>query len=355
MITIPLIVTVTAVVAVNVLFYRWYVRFAQARNFTDVPNHRSAHEEPVPGGGGIGFGVTAIAGMAVYLLLSGQGFNMPMGTTLAVMSAVLLTGWADDFRGLPALFRFGIYSLAAVAVMLFVGHFSSFYIPFLGMLETGMVGYLLAFLWILGWLNAYNFMDGLDGMAALQAMVISFGWCVFAWKWNLPVLFALNGLLLAGSGVFLVFNWSPAKVFMGDGGSVLLGLSFGVMPLLATTLSENVLAGYVVWPAVLMLWPFLFDSFYTFVRRAAAGEDLLDPHRSHLYQRLHKIGWSHDRVTVLYAFYALLSLAAAILFEQGDRWTRLGVGIFVLTISAGHVLMVHFLEQRVRGPSGAAE
>lgn len=346
MITLPLIATATTVVAANVLFYRWYIVFARERNITDIPNYRSAHAEPVPGGGGVGFAGTTILGMIVFLIWSGQGVSAPFLVTLAVMTVVLLVGWTDDLRGLSQAFRMGIYSLAAVAVVLFVGKFSTFYIPLIGIVQTGILGYLLAFLWIVGWLNAYNFMDGLDGMAALQAMIIALGWCIFTWKWNLPGLFALNALLLAGIGVFLVYNWSPARVFMGDGGSVFLGLIFGVMPLLADSMLDNVLAGFVVWPATLMLWPFLFDTLYTFVRRLAAGERVFVAHRSHLYQRLYRIGWSHDRVTILYSFYALLSLAGAVLFEQGGKWVRLGVAVFMLLYSLLHVLFVRRMEKK---------
>jgi UDP-N-acetylmuramyl pentapeptide phosphotransferase/UDP-N-acetylglucosamine-1-phosphate transferase len=160
--------------------------------------------------------------------------------------------------------------------------------------------------WIVGLCNAYNFMDGIDGIAAAQAIVAGAGWAWLGWRGG-DAMTALAGALIAGASLgFLFFNWPPAKVFMGDAGAAFLGFTFAALTVLALTQSlERAAAG------ALFVWPFLFDTTFTLVRRLVRGENVLRAHRSHLYQRLVARGWSHARVTMLYAALAALGVAIA--------------------------------------------
>src|SRR5690606_16101459 len=108
--------------------------------------------------------------------------------------------------------------------------------------------------------NIYNFMDGIDGIATVQAIGTSSGWMIFSALWGLPELFALNTCILTAVTVFLLFNWPPARIFMGDVGSLFLGFAFAIMPFLASSMSGFVAAGEAIWLAGLLLWPFLFDG-----------------------------------------------------------------------------------------------
>jgi UDP-N-acetylmuramyl pentapeptide phosphotransferase/UDP-N-acetylglucosamine-1-phosphate transferase len=152
----------------------------------------------------------------------------------------------------------------------------------------------LGVLWIVAFVNAFNFMDGIDGIAGAQALVAGLGWTALGAALGDGAVRAL-GIVIAGSAAgFLLLNWSPARIFMGDGGSSFLGYLLAGVPLAAQdTLGVAV-------PAFFIVWPFLFDTAVTLVRRAARGENLMQAHRNHLYQRLTQSGWTHARVASLY-------------------------------------------------------
>jgi UDP-N-acetylmuramyl pentapeptide phosphotransferase/UDP-N-acetylglucosamine-1-phosphate transferase len=175
----------------------------------------------------------------------------------------------------------------------------------------GWLGIPLTLAWIVGLTNAYNFMDGIDGIAAGQAIVAGIGWLILGNMLGEPR-FAALGLAVAASSLgFLVHNRPPAKIFMGDVGSAFLGFTFAFMTVWCSQKSPNG-----VWFAelsVLFLWPFAFDSILTFFRRLCKRENVFAAHRSHLYQRLVQSGMTHGQVSGVYTALAavgLLPLAA---------------------------------------------
>jgi UDP-N-acetylmuramyl pentapeptide phosphotransferase/UDP-N-acetylglucosamine-1-phosphate transferase len=159
----------------------------------------------------------------------------------------------------------------------------------------------LALLWVVGLTNAFNFMDGIDGIAACQAITAGLGWGFLALQAGVPFAAALGFLLASSSLGFLCHNWSPARVFMGDVGSLFLGFTLAMLPFLVGELSRDRSGTGLACSAVSLMWPFVFDSTFTFLRRLIKGENVFDAHRSHLYQRLVRAGWSHPAVTFLYA------------------------------------------------------
>jgi len=182
------------------------------------------------------------------------------------------------------------------------------------------VGYWLLALWFVGLVNVYNFMDGIDGIAGLQAVVAGVAWAVIGAELSLPMV-QLMGALVASSALgFLTLNWHPAKIFMGDAGSTVLGFLFATLPFLATVeggerlgargekleLTRSLTIG------AILVWPFLADGIFTFLRRLKNRENVLQAHRSHLYQRLVIAGHSHTRVTVAYGCLALLGAVLVI-------------------------------------------
>ena len=164
----------------------------------------------------------------------------------------------------------------------------------LGTLTIGwLVGGIITFLWIVGLTNAYNFMDGIDGIAGGQAVVAGLGWATIGWLNNVPLVFALGLFICASSLGFLGHNWPPAHIFMGDVGSAFLGYTFAILPLLHNNATMPLVG-------LLLVWPFVFDTVFTFVRRLLKGENVFSAHRSHLYQRLVIAGYSHQRVALTY-------------------------------------------------------
>jgi len=199
--------------------------------------------------------------------------------------------------------------------------------------------------WIVGLTNVYNFMDGIDGIAAVQGVVAGLVWAV-AGVWLGSDVVLLFGLVLTGACFgFLLLNWAPAKIFMGDVGSAFLGFTFAVLPLLLIhelpRLGNVAYAGVVPGFAVLVVWSFVGDGFLTLVRRILHGERVWQAHRSHLYQRLVQTGWSHARVSLLYGgwcvvtalaglWWLLQAPGAALVAMATPMLTLVGMYVFVL-------------------------
>lgn len=270
-------------------------QFALRRQILDVPNERSSHTSATPRGGGVAVVAVCAVGWAVALALgAGRGLA---GLAVAALT-VAAVSWIDDVRTLTTRSRFLIHAAAAGLLLYAMGTWGAITVPLLGTVPVGLVGIPLAFVWVVGLTNAYNFMDGIDGVAALQAVMAGAFWAAVGYSLGVPSV-TITGLLIgAGSAGFLVHNWSPARIFMGDVGSAFLGLVFAALPLEAGD-------GRVPLGGLLCVWPFVFDASYTFIRRLRAGEDVFAAHRSHLYQRMTTGGRSHRFVASLYGLIAV--------------------------------------------------
>ena len=195
---------------------------------------------------------------------------------------------------------------------------------------------MFAVLWVVAVTNIYNFMDGIDGLAAGQGLVAGASWGV-AGLVTADAFVATGGFAIAAScAIFLARNWAPARIFMGDAGSAFLGFTLATLPLLA---AGGPLGGR-AWPlGALVLLPFLFDATLTLLRRLGRGENVLQPHRSHLYQRLVVAGAPHAWVSGMYITFAgwaaFMGLGWAL-----ARWSAWGVVCSVVGVAAALVLVV---------------
>lgn len=289
---------------------RWSVRGA----LMDVPNERSSHKVPTPRGGGLGIVVVTLLGSLLTLTLYPTQWPIVLAYTVGG-GLIAAVSWVDDLRTLPNSIRFGTHALGAILVILTAGTVGSVALPGVGALGLGILAFPVTLIWIAGLTNAYNFMDGIDGIAGGQAVVAGVGWFLLGFWITDPAIATLvqaTGLSIAvGSVGFLFHNWPPAKIFMGDVGSAFLGFSFAFLPILAAR--DNALffvAG------VLLVWPFLFDTAFTIVRRLQKRENVFAAHRSHLYQRLVIAGYPHRTITLLYIVLAAIGLAVALSLHQ---------------------------------------
>lgn len=273
---------------------RWYAR---RYALFDLPNDRSSHTEPTPRLGGIA--ITLAALVAWIALFAGRPPATEQLTLAAAALAIAVVGLIDDLRSIsPPVKLLGEIAAASMLVAAWV--------PPLTLWSGAAV-----ILWLLTYVNFFNFMDGSDGLAAGVAVLSTSGLGVLAaqagaegWLW--PAL-----AVAAATAGFLLFNLPRASMFMGDSGSLFLGYTIGA---LAVTV---VLAGASVVAAGLVLSPFLVDAGFTLVARAARGEVVWRAHRSHLYQRLLKLGVSHGRVAIIYWSWTAASATV------GCAWTRL--------------------------------
>jgi UDP-N-acetylmuramyl pentapeptide phosphotransferase/UDP-N-acetylglucosamine-1-phosphate transferase len=301
-------------------------RWALHHHALDIPNQRSSHSHPTPRGGGLAVvSVTTLGWVILGILCQPSTSWTALLTYAAGASLIALVSWFDDLYSLSAATRLAAHGLAAAAAILAFGYWHA--IPLLpGQSVTlGCAGAVITWLWIVGLTNAYNFMDGSDGMAGSQAVIAGLGWACLGWLADFPLLTNLSLLLAVGSLGFLPHNWPPARIFMGDVGSAFLGYSFAILPLLGLR-GDGPLAGLSPVLGVLLVWPFIFDTALTFLRRLCHGENVLEAHRSHLYQRLIIAGYSHRFVLLLYSSLAIVGAAAAIF------WLRRPVPAFCCSV-----------------------
>ncbi len=269
----------------------------------DIPNERSSHSQPTPRGGGLAIVVTVLLGLLLVWRLLPAWPPLALAGLFGTATLIAAISWMDDRASLPSRIRLGTHCLAALLLIASIGFWQRVELPLIGSLALGWLGLLISMFWIVGLTNAYNFMDGIDGIAGSQALVAALGWVLLGWLNDLPLIAALGMLLAASSLGFLGHNWSPARIFMGDVGSAFLGFIFAALPIIAAQQDARLaLAG------VLLLWPFVFDTLLTFLRRWRNGENVFAAHRSHLYQRLVITGASHRFVTTLYSGLALLGM-----------------------------------------------
>ena len=324
----PLLVVLVAAVAawlVALLAGEW----ARRRQILDVPNERSSHVRPTPRLGGIGLVVGVLAG---YLLPFGGAAIEPGRGRLVLVVAVGLAAVSllDDLRGLSAQLRLVLHVAAGALTV-----WGLDVVPramAAGASEPLALAFgALAAIWIVAFVNAFNFMDGIDGIAAGQALVAGLGWLVVGSSVGDAGVIGLAAPVAGASAGFLVLNWSPARLFMGDVGSAFLGYLLAAIPLAAG--DPVALAA----PALLLVWPFLFDTAFTLVRRARRGERLLDAHRSHLYQRLSAPGargaLSHAQVSSRYLILAGVGVPTAWALATA-HWVPAALGVLAALVLA---------------------
>jgi len=249
------------------------------RAAVDVPNMRSSHTIPTPRGGG--------APIAVGLIGAALLIHGTVAVTFAVAVAVFAAvGFADDLGGLPAgrrLLMQGLASLAVAGVL---------------MTRSGLppvvmaVGAVVVAVWLIGFVNAFNFMDGVNGISATHALIGGGVYAVLGWWRPDGFLAAAGAAVAAGALAFLPWNAVRARVFLGDAGSYGLGVALAVLA------AYSVIRGIPPEAALAPLALYLADTGWTLQRRIRAGEPCFQAHRTHTYQQLCDVGWSHQRVTL---------------------------------------------------------
>jgi UDP-N-acetylmuramyl pentapeptide phosphotransferase/UDP-N-acetylglucosamine-1-phosphate transferase len=283
--------------------------WAERLHIVDVPNHRSSHERPVPRGGGASIALICLVGWGLLWWRQPADVAPMMASYLLGALLIIIVSAIDDVRPLSSATRLLAHIAAAVVLTIGCGDWREIALPWVGNVPLLWLGLPLALVWIIGITNAYNFMDGIDGIAATQAIVAGAGWFLLLRNdgpWSLA---ALALLVAASSAGFLIHNWAPARIFMGDVGSAFLGYTFAFLTLWAGRENPRMCVA-----GVLLAWPFVCDATFTFLRRLVNRENVFSAHRSHLYQRLVISGWSHAATTLLYTALDLTGLLMALLF-----------------------------------------
>ena len=266
----------------------------------DLPNRRSAHALPTARGGGVAIAATAtLASLVAVYRWPHLTARIMLGILLPSI-VIAVVGFIDDVRPLRPVLRLVIQAAVAAAMTAVLGPLTGIELPGLPPLEFGVLAWPLTLLWIVGLINAFNFMDGADGMAGLAAVVGGVGVAAIAYTTHSLATMLLAAFTAAAAGGFLVFNWQPARVFMGDVGSGFLGALFAGLPLLVR---DDVIQQTIV-PIALCLWPTIYDPLMSVMRRIWNGANPLEPHREFLFHRLVRSGVSHARAAVIYGLMA---------------------------------------------------
>lgn len=282
-------------------------RAATAAGVLDRPNARSSHSRPTPRGGGLA--IVAVLLLAVAALAA-LGVAKPANGWWAVAGLLVVAAVSglDDVATISAPARLAAQLVAAVMATLAAGPVRSVELGSLGTWDVGVAGWVLTVVWIVGMTNAFNFMDGIDGIAGLTATVALGVFAGGAWLAGDAAGAAVAAAGAAAAAGFLVWNWQPARIFMGDVGSASLGYTIAALPLVAGEPERRWLLPITVAAMV----PFILDTGLTLLRRLRNRENIFEAHRTHFYQRLVIAGWPHATVAALYGVASLVAGVAAL-------------------------------------------
>lgn len=276
----------------------WLLTEKKVLQVLDKPNARSLHALPVPRTGGIAI-ITSI--LSSWLLLAPSSVSLLLSASVLLLALISL---ADDVRPLPAFFRLVFHSTVAwvyAASLLYLSH---------GFFLTLVVG--VALIWMI---NLFNFMDGSDGLATGMALIGFSAYGAGALQMADEIFAAVNFCIVGSATALLLFNFHPARIFMGDNGSIPLGFLAGALGIYGW--SEGI---WSPWFPLLVFSPFVADATVTLIKRLYKGERIWHAHRDHYYQRLVLMsGWGH-RNTALFAYVLMLVAGAIALSAMGQNW-----------------------------------
>ena len=311
----------------------------------DHPNDRSLHQVPTPKMGGLAIVASGLIGVILSALAlfgrgvePGDGWGGTPSVLWALGGAGFLAGisFLDDRKGMPIWFRFACHFLAACGVV-FAGdvRLSVIHVPGWMDVELGWLASPLTVLFLVWMTNLYNFMDGMDGFAGGMT-VLGFGMMAYLfWSGHHTMLFALALFQAAAAMGFLLHNFPPATIFMGDVGSISTGFLAGSLAVLGC--QERV---FDLWVPLVIFSPFILDATATLIRRALRGDRIWKAHREHYYQRIVLSGWSHRRtVGMEYGVMACCGVLA-LMYQgatDGQRIVILGAWVTLFCLLAGFV------------------
>jgi UDP-N-acetylmuramyl pentapeptide phosphotransferase/UDP-N-acetylglucosamine-1-phosphate transferase len=322
----------------------WVVRGQLLRHeILDTPNARSSHDVPTPRGGGIGVMSILLPVWVViaFALTSEPGLTARWVIPLAAI-ALASVSWIDDLRNLGTLPRLGVQVIAVIAgALMLPGPVFQGLLPH--WLDTAIL--------VLGWIwfvNLFNFMDGIDGISGVEAIGTGSGVALIGFLvigTHIPL--AWHGLVIAGAAAgFLVWNWHPARIFLGDIGSIPLGYLLGWLLLVLAA------SGYLQAAIILPLY-YLADATFTLLRRLLRGEKIWHAHREHFYQQAVRNGRSHAQVSLAVgatniALIALAMLSTTLATQALWSW-------FVVLAAGALVTMLLLWMKRPTSPGNLPE
>jgi UDP-N-acetylmuramyl pentapeptide phosphotransferase/UDP-N-acetylglucosamine-1-phosphate transferase len=281
-----------AVFALSALTTYFLINYLTKKQIMDIPNERSSHETPTPRGGGIAIVISMIVGWCALAFFKDSGTwvitprNFEPQLILVGALVLALISWIDDKRDLSAIFRLLMHFAVAGFGLYIIPHETLFFGGFLPLWADKI---LALFIWV-WFINLYNFMDGIDGITSVQTISICLSLGFLVLGGSISITLGFYGLVIIGAVFgFLLYNWNPAKIFMGDVGSIPLGFVTGWI--LLKICGEGAWAAGAIIPAY-----YLLDATYTLLKRAYQRKRIMQAHKEHIYQRAVQRGLSHGAV-----------------------------------------------------------
>jgi len=319
----------------------------------DHPNERSLHDVPIPRTGGVAIigslflGLIAARVLGLLIMRESLSWSAWVHLESVIFGMTMLLGlvsFLDDRGGVPVWLRLGCQLAASGILALVAGlRLPAIQLPLLGTIELGWLGVPLTILFLVWITNLYNFMDGMDGFAGGMTVIGCGFMAYFAWKAGHEFILVSGLLLSVASAGFLVHNFPPAKIFMGDVGSVSSGFLCGALIILGCR--DRV---FDFWVPVILFSPFILDATATLVGRVWQREKIWVAHRTHYYQRLVLSGWGHRKAVL--AEYAVMVLCGgfALLYQYASEEWRLVILGFWGLLFIFLALAVRGVEQRIQ-------
>lgn len=300
----------------------WLVKKYSLHNeLIDIPNHRSSHSVSTPRGGGLSIAIILFLSV-LYLYATGFIHLKEVVAIVIPLLAVIVSGWMDDHKHIPSLIRGLIYFLASswfvlvfpVREMIPGLDSNSFVLYFV------LFGISLFFVWTI---NLYNFMDGIDSLAALEAMTTTAFAVVIFYQMQELELFTISAVMFVSVAGFLYWNWPPAKIFMGDVGSCTIGLFFCILAVLG---QQKAGLDFAIW--LVLLSVFIADASFTLIKRILKREKWYSAHNQHAYQLLVQSGYSHRFISIsITAINVIILWPLAYILAHNSQYTLLIVSI----------------------------
>ena len=297
-------------------------RYALSKQMLDIPNERSSHTVPTPRGGGLSIVVVLLMSYPVFVSLGYVSTNV--GIALAGSGLLVsIVGWLDDNGHIAVRWRLLAHFVAAVWFLIFIGETPK--IEWFGiMVDLGWLGFVLSAVYLVWLLNLYNFMDGIDGIAGVEAITTALGGLILISTFGIgDMQYVLLVVLAGAAGGFLIWNFPPAKVFMGDAASGFLGFTLAAM-----SIQFGIVQHELFWVWVILLGVFIVDATTTLIFRVSRGLKFYEAHRGHAYQFASRRLGSHLAVTLSVGFlniFWLLPVAMTVLLG----WMNGIVGVVV--------------------------
>ncbi|NWC88004.1 glycosyltransferase family 4 protein [Pseudomonas reactans] len=290
------------------LLLTWVLRrYALSRSLMDIPNGRSSHSVPTPRGGGVAIVLTYLVTLVLVAFAGWVSWSIAL-PLLGAGALIAVVGFLDDHGHIAARWRLLSHFGAAIWALFWMGGLPT--ISLVGVeLDLGWLGHVLAALYLVWMLNLYNFMDGIDGIASIEAVCACAGACLVYWLTGHEDLMLAPMLLAVAVLGFLYWNFPPARIFMGDAGSGFLGVVIGILSLHAAWAAPEML-----WVWLILLGVFVVDATFTLGRRLLRGDKVYEAHRSHAYQYASRLAGRHLPVTLTVMAINLLWLLPIALF-----------------------------------------